>query len=244
MVRVIVGDRPRAQAGRPTVAGIDGCRSGWVVATVPAAGGAPRSVEVVADLRGVVAALEAGHLAAAAIDIPIGLPAAATRRCDVEARRLLGPRRSSVFPAPVRAVLAAASYAEACAASRAASGKAVSKQLFNIVAKIRQVDAVMSPVLQERLFEMCPELSFAQLAGAPMGHAKKTAAGRLERLAALRGPFPGIGTEGAGRIRGAQPDDVLDAMVGAWTARRYVAGEHLHLGGERDQRGLRMEIIA
>jgi len=43
---------------------------------------------------------------------------------------------------------------------------------------------------------------------------------------------------------GAKRDDVLDAVVGAWTARRYVAGAHLTLGGELDERDLRMEIIA
>jgi hypothetical protein len=37
---------------------------------------------------------------------------------------------------------------------------------------------------------------------------------------------------------------VLDALVGAWTARRHAAGLHIRLGGEIDQTGLRMEIIA
>jgi hypothetical protein len=36
---------------------------------------------------------------------------------------------------------------------------------------------------------------------------------------------------------------VLDALVGAWTARRYVTGLHVRLGGETDETGLRMEVI-
>jgi predicted RNase H-like nuclease len=53
-----------------------------------------------------------------AIDIPIGLPGGRPRTVDGEARRLLGPRASSVFPAPARGTLDASSYEEACEASR------------------------------------------------------------------------------------------------------------------------------
>ena len=42
-------------------------------------------------------------MGALAIDIPIGIPEAGARPADREARALLGPRRNSVFPAPVRA---------------------------------------------------------------------------------------------------------------------------------------------
>jgi predicted RNase H-like nuclease len=44
--------------------------------------------------------------------------------------------------------------------------------------------------------------------------------------------------------RGAQPDDVLDALALAWTARRYRGGSCLRVGGELDATGLRMEVIA
>jgi len=235
------------------VGGLDGCPAGWVLATVPAdgplrgAGADALEVAVVADLGAVVADLESGRMAAAAIDVPIGLAAHGRRACDGAARRLIGPRRSSVFPAPVRRVLGAASYGEACAASRRACGRAVSRQVFNIMGKIRQVDLLQSPRLQARLFEMHPELSFTVLAGAPMQSAKRTAPGRAERAAALREAFgdaPRLAELVDAPPEGARRDDVLDAMVGAWTARRYVAGAHLRLGGERDGRGLRMEVIA
>ena len=211
------------------------------------AGGDALDVAVVRDLGAVVADLESGRMAAAAIDIPIGLAARARRACDGEARRLLGPRRSSVFPAPVRSVLGAATHDEACATSRHACGRGISCQVFNILGKIRQVDLLVSPLLQARLFEMHPELSFATLAGAPMRSSKHTAEGRAERAAALRDAFgdtPRLAALVDAVPSGARRDDVLDAMVGAWTARRYVAGAHLHLGGERDARGLRMEMIA
>ena len=233
------------------VAGLDGCRAGWVVATI-SAGACPRprfEVRVIDRLEAIVDHLTSGRLRAAGIDMPIGLPATGPRACDVAARRMLGPRRGSVFPSPARTVLAARDYEEACARSRAASGKAISKQLFNILPKIREVDLVLAaaPGLQACLVEMCPELSFAVLAGAPMAHAKRSAEGRAERLAALRPLFGELGRLGEHVARpptGAAPDDVLDAIVGAWTARRYAGGAHLQLGGELDGTGLRMEVIA
>ncbi len=236
--------RPRT----PLVAGLDGCRAGWMMATVPASGSSSGPghlrVELVTDLGPVVRRLQEGLLVAAAIDIPIGLSPDRPRPVDAAARRSLGPRRPSVFPAPVRPVLAAQSYAEACNISRAACGRAISRQLFGILDKIREVDALQSPTLQDQLFEMHPELSFTHLAGAPMDFHKATAEGRRERLHALRREFGDLDEIVRTRSRGSRPDDVLDAVVGAWTARRYVAQSHVQLGGELDERGLRMEIIA
>ena len=159
---------------------------------------------------------------------------------------MLGPRRSSVFPAPVRAVLGSRTYEEACAVSRAKSGKALSKQLYNIVAKIEEVDAAQSPDLQRRLFEASPELSLAVMRQhAPMQHSKRTADGRAERIAVLH-EHVGVDVPALleARTPGAQPDDVLDALALAWTARRYLDGSCLRLGGELDATGLRMEVIA
>ncbi|HXA73457.1 MAG TPA: DUF429 domain-containing protein [Acidimicrobiales bacterium] len=235
---------------RARVGGLDGCRAGWVLATVPARGQVTGSdvveVTVVASVEDVVRALDAGDLAAVAVDIPIGLAVCGPRACDREARRRLGPRRSSVFPAPARAVLGTTTYEEASAVSRRVSGKGLSKQLFNIVPKIEEVDAVQSPGRQQSLFEACPELSFAVMAGnAPMRHSKRTAHGRAERVGVLREHL-GVDVPALleARASGAQPDDVLDALALAWTARRYLGGSCLRLGGELDATGLRMEVVA
>jgi len=230
---------------RPLVAGIDGAPGGWVVVTVARHDNDAADVRLVPDLLGVMGQIDTGTLAAVAIDIPIGLAPDGARRADVEARRQLGPRRSSVFPAPVRSVLAATTYEEACALSRAACGKAVSKQLFNILPKIREVDALVTPQRQQRAFEMSPELSLALLAGAPMAYPKTTPAGLAERIVALGQVFGAEEIERHLRQppRGARRDDILDAFAGVWTARRHAAGQHLQLGGDVDARGLRMEVI-
>ena len=67
---------------------------------------------------------------------------------------------------------------------------------------------------------------------------------RLRYLAALSRFLPKIGALAQQPSTGAQPEDVLDAVVGAWTARRLVEGTALRLGGELDARGLRTEVIA
>ena len=232
------------RAARIMVAGVDGCRAGWVVVSVPRIGDGPAEVQVQPDLRAVVAEVEAGRLAVAAVDIPIGLPSRGPRTADVLARARLGPRRGSVFPAPARAVLGATDYLDACMRSRRACGKAISKQLFNILPKIADADAAVSPALQARIVEVCPELSFALLTGTPMPQAKSTAEGRSDRLEALAPVFADVDRHAERPPRGARADDVVDAFAAAWTARRVASADHVAFGGETDERGLRMEVVA
>jgi predicted RNase H-like nuclease len=76
--------------------------------------------------------------------MPIGLPERGPRACDLEARRLLGPgRASSVFPAPIRPVLVATSYDDACQIRLQVEGKKLSRQAWVIVPKIREVDDML-----------------------------------------------------------------------------------------------------
>jgi predicted RNase H-like nuclease len=216
------------------------------VVTVPSEGVGPYDVRAVADLHSLIDDLGVGHLRAVAIDIPIGLPESGPRTADVEARRRVGPRRNSVFPAPARSVLGAATHAEASARSQRASGKKISIQLFNILGKIAEVDALMTPALQERFVEMFPEWSLTVLAGAPMAQPKTKAAGRAERAAVLGAVFGHRELEPHLRRppAGARADDVLDAFAGAWTARRLAHGYAVRVGGTIDARGLRMEVVA
>jgi hypothetical protein len=101
-------DRSPEPGGRSAevLAGVDACRAGWVVALAGGTGSGGGAFDDV-EVQVVATFAEVLGLGAAtvAVDIPIGLPDAGPRVCDVAARRLLGPRRSSVFPAPVRAAL-------------------------------------------------------------------------------------------------------------------------------------------
>ncbi|MEZ5232592.1 MAG: DUF429 domain-containing protein [Acidimicrobiales bacterium] len=187
-------ERGDAAAAAPApVAGLDGCRRGWVLALLDPAG--RLCVEVHDRFADAMAAgVGAGSVIIGA-DIPIGLPADGRRRADVEARRLLGVRRSSVFPTPCRAVLGAADYAEALVQSRAASGKGLSKQAWNLVPKMREVDRWVTPRHEARLHEVHPELAFARLAGGPLAEPKRSPAGAVARRRLLAGRLG----RGAGR---------------------------------------------
>ncbi len=226
------------------VAGLDGCPGGWVQVMVSADGQGKTQVMVVPDIAAVVSNVDSGRLAAVGIDIPIGLPDSGSRRCDIEARKMIGPRRNSVFPAPARGLLGSETYEEASARSRAISGKGISRQTFAILPRIHEVDLLMTPDRQRHLVEVHPEVCFTILAGGPMAHHKATNEGRAERLAALRRVFPDVDEHAVRRIRRTQPDDVLDAYAAAWSARRWLARTHVQLGGTTDGRGLRMEMIA
>lgn len=102
------------------VAGVDGCRAGWLRLERDLAGGA---VAAAAFASAAELFADAAAFRVIGIDVPIGLSDDGPRRCDQLARALVRPRGSSVFPAPVRAVLEAVDHADACARSRAASGR-------------------------------------------------------------------------------------------------------------------------
>jgi predicted RNase H-like nuclease len=128
------------------VAGVDGCRGGWVAFKVDLPSH-KTSVEIV-DLPGLMKN-RPPDLAILGIDIPIGL-LDGSRACDKAARKLLGqPRGSSVFSAPCRASLRAANHAAATAMNLRITGKGLSQQAWGIVPKIKQVDDAMTPECQQ-----------------------------------------------------------------------------------------------
>ena len=248
-------ERRRARAGpTPTswTAGVDGCRRGWAVLLAGFRASEAEPVQLVwrvcARFDEVLALPE--RPAAIAVDMPIGLlerAAPGGRACDRAARGLLGwPRASSVFSPPARPALASNGYADAMARN----GAGMSKEAYNILPKIRELDALLTPDAQARVFEAHPELVFCALAGHPMRSNKKTPAGRRERLRCLRAVF-GAAFRDPLRVRlelglGAVAlDDVIDAYVLAHAARRIQIGQASRLpqgGPPLDARGLRMEI--
>jgi predicted RNase H-like nuclease len=235
-----------AAAGR-RVGGADVCRAGWALAVLdvdaaPGSPGAMPSLHLVEHFREVVDAVRSGELAAVGVDIPIGLPDDRRRRCDSEARQLVGQRRASVFSAPLRPLLGTRSYDEANARSRAIVERGLSVQSYNLLPRIAEVDALMTSELQGWIREVHPEVVFNRLKGAPLDHPKRRTAGRQERLAVLR-PHVGDVSE-LPRASGIAGDDALDAIACALAARAVVREEAIALGdGARDVRGLAMEIV-
>jgi predicted RNase H-like nuclease len=106
--------------------------------------------------------------------------------------------------------------------ARALDGRAISRQAWALRTKILEVGAWL-PTAPCPVYEVHPEVSFSLLAGAPILAGKRTAAG----LAARRQALSDAGIAVPARppdARGVAPDDVVDAAVVAWTARRIAAG--------------------
>jgi predicted RNase H-like nuclease len=216
------------------LAGVDGCRGGWIAAFVRPAGGGGTTA-VFARFADVLAAPQ--RPAVVAVDVPIGLPERAGhggRAAENAVRPLLGARQSSVFSVPSRAAIEAADYAAACRAALATSEppRKVSKQLFNIAPKIREVDAVLRAdrTAAGRVYEVHPELAFWQFNGErPLSEPKQVksrpyAPGlALRRALLIAAGLPRALIE-APPPPGAAPDDLLDALACAAVARRIHAG--------------------
>jgi predicted RNase H-like nuclease len=172
--------------------------------------------------------------------MPMGLSDDGARACDVTAKRLLGRAGSSVFPAPLRALLRSPDYADACAVSRSLWGKAPSRQAWNLVPAIRDLDAALGDPPDPRVFEVHPELAFRALSG-DVRDPKASARGLVQRLAALR-PVMDVDDALAAAPLRVPAVDALDACAAAWSARRIAEGTAECVGEGTDARGREMRI--
>lgn len=217
------------------VLGVDGWRGAWIGALLD---GRHVTFLMLPDVRAVLAV---PHVAVIGIDMPIGLPDDERRACDVEARRVLGRAASSVFPAPVRPVLDAPDHATACAVARAASGRALSVQTWNLVPAIRALDDALGDPPLDSVVEVHPELAFRAL-DPRVSERKAAAPGLAQRMRALL-PVMDVLDALANGPAGLPVVDALDACAAAWSAQRVAAGTAMAVGdGTRDRRGRPMRI--
>lgn len=230
------------------VAGVDGCRGGWIAVRW---GGT--LTHHLCKTFGEVLALDAVVIA---VDMPIGFPQLSGRAVERQVRSRLGARQSSVFQVPSRAAIQCEDYRQSCAANLLHSQppRKISRQIFNIFPKMREIDALMTPDLQARVFEVHPELAFwAMNAGQPLPLPKKLRSQPhgpgldLRRALLAAAAFPlGDLPEATYKRAEAGADDLLDACAAAWSARRILDGKAQRFPADppRDARGLRMEINA
>ena len=212
-------------------AGVDGCKAGWIVAHDCRAFVVPTFADVIATLP---------PACVIALDMPIGLLDShepGGRACDRALRAVLGStRRGSVFSAPPRAALGSRTLPEA-----QARGARINLQTLNILPKIEDVDAVMTPALQRRVHEAHPECAFmAMNDGIPVAAPKRSADGRAQRIALLTThgvPIPE-------KPRGAAMDDLLDACALTWSAERIAGGTAVQVLSDPplDAHGLAMQV--
>ncbi|MEI4473122.1 DUF429 domain-containing protein [Frigidibacter sp. MR17.24] len=228
------------------IAGIDGCKAGWI-AVVAEEGrpetAAPRPVARVADLFAVT------DVAFALVDIPIGFVDGPEPR-DTEAamRAFLKGKASSVFNTPCRAALIEEVYFDASYVNREKLGIGLSKQSFMLFPKMLEVDRFAERDCQTRLREGHPEVSFAEMNGRlPVLSRKRQPDGRADRIALLAAQgFDAEALAGQANANGCAVDDMLDATALLWSAMRFRREQHTTFPAQpqRDARGLEMSVIA
>ncbi|MCH7945189.1 MAG: DUF429 domain-containing protein, partial [Armatimonadetes bacterium] len=178
-----------------------------------------------------------------------GLRNTGARTCDRLARKFIGPRASSVFPAPIRPVLEVDDYSRANELAKSIHGKGMSKQAFAIMPKIREIDKELQhrSTLRDLTYEVHPEVTFRAWLGKDVEFAKKEKDGFDLRSGLVEQFF---GRTAFQCVRESVPksvvadDDILDAFAALWSAWRILAGISLSLPDphETDPVGLRMAI--
>jgi predicted RNase H-like nuclease len=238
------------------LAGVDGCKAGWIAVFVSPNHGDIR-VRVLSRFADVFTEPEQPRVVA--VDVPIGLPGHIGpygRGPERAVRPLLGGRQSSVFAVPSRRAVYAKDYRDACRLAQETSDppKKVSKQLFMIAAKIREVDKALrgAPALIDCVFEVHPEVAFWRLNGDRALMEPKKVKGQphgpgltLRRMLLADNGFSKAAMEGD-PPRGAAADDLLDALACAAIAQRIYSGVAVPFPNppSRDEFGLPLAIWA
>jgi len=234
------------------VTGVDACRGGWVAVSLDgpdeADGTGSLQVEMVRVHETLAGVLDGHGSRVVGIDMPLGLLGSGWREADRAARGLLGPRRSSVFAIPPRAVWEQASYQAASQRCRELTGQGLSIQAWGLRARLLEADGFRSRCGYP-LYEVHPELAFCALAGAPLAHSKHTAAGREQRRellsrAGIALPLIPRARIPRARIPRAPVTDMLDAAAVACSAWRIATGRAVVIPAQpqRDDRGLPIAI--
>ncbi|AWC21725.1 DUF429 domain-containing protein [Aminobacter sp. P9b] len=247
-----------------TIAGVDGCKAGWIAVIRNDAG---TYAQVFGSFAELLAAMPDDTVVA--VDMPIGLPDFTTkggRGPEALVRPLLGQRQSSVFSIPSRAAVHAEAAAftdiEAWYAAHRRSSdvamrtsvprRGVSIQAFGIFSKIREIDALMiaRPELRGRVIESHPEVAFWRLnGGQAMSLPKKikgsvNPAGMAERKTLLARCGHERSFLDQALPRGAATDDFLDACAMMLIAERHRRGETVSFPSPpgRDSHGIPVAI--
>ncbi len=237
------------------VAGVDGCRAGWVAVIRNLNDADDLSLQIFPDFADLLTF--APILSIIAVDMPIGLPERVGpegRGPEKAARRHLGMRQSSVFAVPSRGAVYEDDYRTACQTALETSEppKKVSKQCFHLFPKIREVDILMTPELETRVYEVHPELAFWRINGEREMSLPKKVRSRAnpDGLDQRRDLLVSKGLPKAfldqDPPRRCGRDDLLDAAVNSLIAERILLGQAKPFpeGFRRDEKGLRMAIWA
>jgi predicted RNase H-like nuclease len=249
----------------PQIAGVDGCKAGWIAVTFQLDAFGRAEVKVFNTFANLVGWLQPDAIIA--VDMPIGLPERAIkggRAPDWAAKEFLGPRKGTVFLVPSRRAVYAREavdtykqgYTRVCAVARKTSDppRAPSIQAYSIFPRIQLIDQMLrqDEALRRRVFEVHPEVSFTVMNGdKPIPEPKKVK-GRVHdpgmrcRKELLERKGFALGFLEAKPPRGAALDDFYDACASAWSGARISRQEERIFPPEPgiDAKGLQVAIRA
>jgi predicted RNase H-like nuclease len=221
--------------------GVDACRSGWIALRGSQTPMSMLTMSLHHNANDLVRATSIASIVG--VDMPIGLSESGLRACDGRARAVLGRRGCTLFNAPTRILFDVSDFSVALALSRAATGRGLSIQSFNLLARIADLDRALM-TFECPIYEVHPEVSFTMMAGEPLP-SKKSAIGVEARRDALASRWLDVDHLLATRPSGVAIDDVLDAAAVLWTTLRIGRGEAVIFGdGTRDAHGIEMAIRA
>jgi predicted RNase H-like nuclease len=127
-----------------------------------------------------------------------------------------------VFATPLRRILEADTYEQARLVATELTGKSISAQAYALRRRILELDEYAAD--DPRVIEVHPEVSFRELAHAPLLSKHRTD-GLVQRRLLLQQS----GVELPASVPRVAEPDLLDATVVAWSAARYARGEALPL---------------
>ena len=204
--------------------GIDACKDGWVVVSCNSSSFSEAKAHHYEKLSQLTEKFSNDSIII--IDIPIGLEVNSPNRiCDVEARKFLGIRSSTIFSPPCLEAVFSENYNQARAINLTNTGKSISKQSWFLSKKI--LEAREFSEKNFKLKEGHPECSFAEFEGKPLIDKKKSTRGLFKRIHILEqlGFRPPLLAEMLPENTPIKADDLLDATILCWVANKFYNGE-------------------
>lgn len=227
------------------IAGIDGSKGGWVCVS----GYQNNFKELKFEKLKGFNDIKSKDFNLVLVDIPIGLDIdlkKGGRIVDKLARKELLTNKSSIFNAPSRLVLEAKNYEEANKINKN-KGMGLSKQSWNLVKKIKEVDEFIKNSNKTIIFESHPEIIFQVMKKDKVSTKKKNDEGIIERRNLLeKNGFNKVFLEKNLLAKDSfyKKDDFIDACSLFWSANRAMAKTEVKIPNDivLDSEGIIMQI--
>ena len=227
------------------IAGIDGSKGGWVCVSGYENNYKELKFEKLKEFNDI----KSENFNLVLVDIPIGLDIdlkKGGRIVDKLARKELLTNKSSIFNAPSRLVLEAKNYEEANKINKK-KGMGLSKQSWNLVKKIKEVDDFIRNSNKTIIFESHPEIIFQVMKRDKVSTKKKNEEGIIERRNLLeKNGFNKVFLERNLSAKDSfyKKDDFIDACSLFWSANRAIAKTEVKIPNDivLDSEGIIMQI--